>query len=156
MPLSGTGRIPQTCGASRAEIWEGRRSPESSRDRGHACKMSGWVKFSHVLLRLTVSRFSRDQSRGDSDLFATFNVHFWMISRRRKLSSSAMRGSNKQDGSINRLRCPPVSLPLLLLLGSLMGRELLLRRGLRCQLICSNSAVISIKAARPFFLPPSY
>ncbi|TWW73882.1 Adenylate cyclase type 1 [Takifugu flavidus] len=27
-----------------------------------------------------------------------------------------MRGSNKQDGSINRLRCPPVSLPLLLLL----------------------------------------
>lgn len=71
-----------------------------------------------------------------------------MISRRRKLSSSAMRGSNKQDGSINRLRCPPVSLPpLLLLLGSLMGRELLLRRGLRCKLICSNSAVISIKAA---------
>lgn len=96
------------------------------------------------------SRFSRDQSpvetRGNRVIF---NVHFWMISRRRELSSSAVSGSNKQDGSINRLRCPPASLPPPPppLPGSLMGRELLLRRGLRCKLICSNSAVISIKAA---------
>lgn len=107
-----------------------------------------------------MSRFGGDQSRGNGDLFVIFIAHFWRISRRRKLSSSARSGSNKQDGSINRMRRPSVSLPppppLLLLLGSLMGRELLLRRGLRCKLICSNSAVISIKAAWPFFLPPSY
>lgn len=39
--------------------------------------------------------------------------------------------------------CPWLML-LLLLLGSLFGRVLLLRSGLRCKLICSNPALISI------------
>lgn len=58
----------------RSEIWEGRRSPESPGPRlTHACKLSGF-------LRLTVSRFSRDQSPGNSDLFVLFTSTFgWFL-----------------------------------------------------------------------------